>query len=245
VDGISRRLGSSYIFDGSYVAEDFLTLGLQRRPWEMARLSGGIFGYFSARDFEPEAWRGEYPNPAFMRMTEQDGAWMARILAYFSDELVAAAVRVGKYDALSDRYLTETLVSRRRAILRRYFGKLSPIGRVNADQRGVCGVDLARFTGVVPNESLSFRAYLYRGAALEPAEKPRFRSAATPQVCLNITHAAFPASLPANAPERYLVVDITNGYAAGPLRIHLYDLGERSGYRLAGIERPATLSRPD
>ena len=59
-----------------------------------------------------------------------------------------------------------------------------------------------------------------------------------------IAHAELPASLPPNAPERYLVVDITNGYAPGPLRVHLYDLGAE-GYRIAGIERPTALKRPD
>jgi hypothetical protein len=245
VDGISRRLGYSYIFDAGHVAEDFLTLGTQRRPWERARLTGGIFGYFSARDFEPESWRGEYPNPAFMRMTEQDGAWMARILAAFNDELVSAAVKAGKYDPLSERYLIETLRSRRRTILRRYLGKVSPIAHVATDAQGVCGVDLARLTETVPNEGLSFRAYVYRGAQLEPAPKPRFRSVPSPQVCLDLAHADIPAAVAPNAPERYVVVDITNGYAAGPLRLHLYDLGEQAGYRLAGIERPGALTRPD
>ena len=245
VDGISRRLGSSYVFDAGHVAEDFLSLGIQRRPWERAQLTGGIFGYFSARDFDPESWRGEYPNPAFMRMSEQDGAWMARILASFNDELLRAAVKVGKYDTLSERYLVETLSARRRAILRRYLGKVSPIAQVSTNTEGVCGVDLARLTETVPNEGLSFRAYVYRGAELEPASKPHFRGVRSPQVCLDIVHAALPESLPANAPQRYLVVDITNGYAAGPLRLHLYDLGERGGYQLAGIERPTALTRPN
>ncbi len=244
-DGISRRLGNSYVFDAGHIAEDFLSLGSQRRPWERAQRTGGIFGYFSARDFEPEAWRGEYPNPAFMRMTEQDGAWMARILAGFDDSLLAAAVRVGQYDRVSERYLIETLASRRRAILRRYLSRVSPIARVNADAQGVCGVDLARLTQTVPNEALSFRAYVYRGAGLEPARKPRFRKVPAPGVCLDIAHAAIPESVRANDPQRYLVVDITNGYAPGPLRLHLYDLGETAGYRLAGIERPTALTRPD
>jgi hypothetical protein len=245
VDAISRRLGSSYVFDAGHIAEDFLSLGVQRRPWERVQLTGGIFGYFSARDFEPEAWRGEYPNPAFMRMTEQDGAWLARILASFDDDLIEAAVKVGKYDPISERYLTETLRARRRAILRRYFAKVSPIGRVSVSSSGVCAVDLARATGTVPNEALSLRAYLWRGAKLDPAPKPSFRSVAVPQVCVDIAHGTFPPSLPADAPERYLVVDITNGYAPGPLRVHLYDLGEQAGYRLAGIERPLALTRPD
>jgi hypothetical protein len=245
VDGISRRLGSSYIFDGSQIAEDFLSLGSQRRPWERVQLTGGIFGYFSARDFEPEGWRGEYPNPAFMRMSEQDGAWMARILASFSDELVAAAVKVGMYDTVSERYLTETLIARRQTILQRYLGRLSPITQVVANTSGVCGVDLARLTHTVPNEGLSFRAYIYRGPRLEAAPKVHFRQVPTPAVCLDIAHAAIAASVPPNDPERYVVVDITNGYAPGPLRLHLYDLGEQAGYQLAGIERPSALTRPD
>jgi len=244
VDGISRRLGNSYVFDAGHVAEDFLSLGIQRRPWERAQLTGGLFGYFSARDFEPEAWRGEYPNPAFMRMTEQDGAWMARILASFDDELLSAAVKVGKYDTVSERYLIETLSARRRAILRRYLGKVSPIARVSTNLAGVCGVDLARATRTVPNEGLSFRAYVYRGPHLEAAPKPRFRGVASPEVCLDIAHAELPASLPKDDPSRYLIVDITNGYAPGPLRLHLYDLGEQGGYQLAGIERPTALKHP-
>jgi hypothetical protein len=244
VDGISRRLGSSYVFDAGHIAEDFLTLGAIERPWERATLSSPVFNYFSARDFDPEAWRGEYPNPAFMRMTEQDGAWMARILAELSDELVAAAVEVGKYDAASSRYLTETLIARRNLILRRYFSRVSPIARVTADARGLCGLDLARRGGIVPSEELSFRAYVYRGAALEAAAKPRFRRLKSPAVCLDLAPIALSAALPPDAAERYVVVDLTNGYAPGPLRVHLYDQGA-AGYRLAGIERPDELTRPD
>jgi hypothetical protein len=38
-----------------------------------------------------------------------------------------------------------------------------------------------------------------------------------------------------------VVLDVTNGYAKGPLRVHLYDLGSERGFRLAGIERPESL----
>ena len=36
--------------------------------------------------------------------------------------------------------------------------------------------------------------------------------------------------------DGYLVVDVNNGQAKGPLRAHLYDLGD--SFELAGIERP-------
>ncbi len=38
--------------------------------------------------------------------------------------------------------------------------------------------------------------------------------------------------------DRYVVVDLKNGDARGPLRAHLYDLGPARGFRLVGIERP-------
>ena len=243
IDGISRRLGNSYVFDGQHIAEDFVTFGAISRPWERAEMTGGVFNYFSARDFDPEAWRGEYPNPAFMRMTEADGAWMARILAYFTDDLVEAAVKVGQYDTVSERYLLQTLIARRDAILRRYLTRLSPLSQVIANASGICAVDLARQTRIVPNEGMSFRAYLYRGGSLKPAGKPRFRHVSPPQVCVDIAHLDLPASLPDDAPERYVVLDLANGYAKGPLRIHLYDLGPR-GYQLAGLERPTDVTPP-
>lgn len=236
-DGISRRLGHSYVFDAAHIAEDFVTFGAIERPWERAKRLGGVFNYFSARDFDPEAWHGEYQNPAFLRMQEGDGAWMARILASFDDELVRAAVRVGKYDPLSERYLAETLIQRRDAILRRYLGRVSPIARVQATRAGVCGVDLARQTGVVPNEGASFRARLYRGETLEQARGPRFARVPSPQVCVEVPHLEL-AGVPDHDPRRYVVVEIKNGYAEGPLLAHLYDLGSARGFRLVGVERP-------
>src|ERR1043165_1223515 len=158
---MSRRLGNAYMLDMPYLVEDFLTLGVNQRPWERQRRTGGVFNYFSARDFDPELWRGEYPNPAYGRMTEGDGAWAARIIARFSDELVAAFVGVGKYDPDSERYLIETLIARRDTILRRYFGRLSPLADIKVQGELLWGVDLARKMRVVPNESVSPRARVY------------------------------------------------------------------------------------
>jgi hypothetical protein len=242
-DRISRRLNHAYAFDVPYLAEDFVTLGTIERPWERAQ-KGDLFGYFSARDFDPELWRGEYPNPAFGRMTEGDGAWMARLLARFDEGLVRAAVAVGKYEPANERYLAETLITRRMAILRRYLSRLSPIGEVQASTQGFCGVDLARLTGVVPNEPTSFRARAYRGAELEPTRALRLVSEATPRVCVELPHANLSANVPADDARRYLIVDLENGYARGPLRVHMYDLGPTAGYRLVGIERPANAGHP-
>ena len=245
-DGISRRLNHAYLLDTSYMAEDFVTLGAIERPWERARMATKRFGYFSARDFEPDLWRGEYPNPAFGRMTEGDGAWMARILSRFDEPLVRAAVAEGKYEPQEERFLNETLLARRTAILRRYLTRLSPLGAVSANPAGVCATDLARQTRVVPNEAVSFRVRAYRGADHVPLQTRDVHviSKATPRVCVELPHAQLGAAVPNDDPRRYLIVDIDNGYARGPLRAHLYDLGSSGGYRLVGIERPESDDAP-
>lgn len=244
-DGISRRLGHSYLLDFGYIAEDFVSLGLKQEPWERAQRTGGVFNYFSARDFDPEAWRGEYPNPAFLRMTEADGAWMARILARFDDERVRAAVEVGKYDPLSETYLAETLLARRDAILKRYLSRLSPLSDVEVKGREVCATDLARVSGVVPEEGSSYRAYLYRGFPARPAAPVRFLPVHGARMCVNVPYADLSRQLPDEDEQRYVVLDLANGYAEGPLRLHLYDLGPVRGLFLAGIERPESFTPPD
>jgi len=121
---------------------------------------------------------------------------------------------------------------------------VSPIGEVVATARGLCGVDLARLTGVVPNESTSFRARAYRGAEHEPTAALRLLSETSPRVCVELPHAALSASIAPDDARRYVIVDLENGHAEGPLRAHLYDLGPAAGYRLVGIERPETPARP-
>ena len=230
-DGISRRLGHAYYFDFPYLGEDFVTLGAVERPWDRAQRSAGIFNYFTARDFDPEAWRPGYPNPAFARMTEADGAWMARILANFGEPEVRAAVSVAQYRAHDARYLEQTLLARRQIILERYLSRISPISHLYTTGDQLCGTDLARATGVVPDEGLTFAAQLQRNGVrtkidrLYPSHGGKF--------CLELSHAAEPAT----DAERYVRVEIANGYASGLLRAHLFDLGSGRGFRLVGIER--------
>lgn len=244
-DQISRRLGFAYYFDFNYVGEDFITLGLVERPWERAIL-GGTFGYFSARDFDPDGWRGGYPNPAFTRMVEHDAAWMARKMARFRDPLVAAAVRVGKYSNPDDTaYLTRTLVARRDIILRRYLARLSPIGELHVRGAHLCGTDLARHSGVFDEHRFHYQASGFRGANLaSEGPLPVRTEGPSGDLCVALNHASPNGGPVDDDASRYRVVDIANGQAPGVLRAHLYDLGPTKGFRLVGIERPEGPARP-
>jgi hypothetical protein len=227
VDMLTRRLGHAYYFDFEYLALDFVTFGSVQRPWERAQRDGGIFNYFSARDFDPEAWKGGYPNPAFVRMTEADAAWMARILARFEDQHIAAAVSVGQYDADSSAYLTRTLSARRDRILRRYLTKLSSWADLHTSGRALCGVDLA-LRSRVAERAHAPSATLLGERGPEPLAT---HAGAAGELCVTLPAADARAAAPV-----YRVLEVDTGTSEQPLRAHLYDLGAR-GLRLVGIER--------
>ena len=237
-DGLSRRHGHSYFFDTRFIAEDFVTLGIPQRPWDRARMHEGLedFGYFGAQDFDPEMWRGEYPMLPFQNMTEADGAWMARILARLGPAHVEAAVRAGNLtSAEQSRYLLSVLLLRQRAILRRYFAKLSPLSDVGFVGNEVCAKDLARSAGTYPDSAFRYTATVRRERGDTVATS--VRTGADGAVCVTVPPLMQNARVADGDPARYVIVRILNGASVGPLALHLYDLGDRGLY-LAGIERP-------
>jgi hypothetical protein len=242
-DGISRRLGHAYYLDFGYLTEDFVTLGLIERPWDRARILPGmeIFGYYSARDFVPEAWRGGYPNPAFSEMTERDGAWAARIIARFTRADLEVSISTGNLsNPHHAAYLLDILLERQQAILKRYFSLLSPLTNVRVSGSELCSMDLARGAAAFRGTRFAYAARAYAGPELREVRPGAVRVTAS-EVCVGLPSLGQPSS--ANSEERYLVLDISNGQSQGPLRVHLYDQGKR-GFALAGIERPDQLERP-
>jgi hypothetical protein len=236
-DGISRRLGQAYLLDWGYIAGDFVTLGIIQRPWDKVQRHPGmeLFGYFDVEHFDPETWVNEYPNPAFSRMTERDGAWMARVLARFTPEMVAALAAMGRFeDPARASYLTSVLEGRLRKILQRYLTRLSPLSNVRVEGTSrLCATDLARSRGIG-------RSSAYRAELLLPDGDARplpALAASGAEICVDLAHGAN-ARAPEGPPGKYVVVRIWSS-AEGPLEAHLYDLGARGGYRLAGIERPS------
>jgi hypothetical protein len=225
-DGISRRLGHSYLLDFGDIGLDFITFGTLVRPWEREKRTEGMemFGYFHWREFEPDDWVNEYANPAFSRATEHDNAWMARILSRFDYEDIKALVTLGKFsNPDANAYLSEVLEMRLRKIAERYLLRLSPISDLRIEGENLCATDLARRRTVRPDEEFKYAASA-GGAPLRVDTKP------AGEICM---------PLPAAAREgNYLVVSITNGASKGRLDAHLVDLGPGRGYKVVGLERP-------
>jgi hypothetical protein len=236
---ITRRLGYSYVGDWRDMASDLVTLGIPVRTWDRVRRAPGmeIFGYFNVDDFEPDEWKNEYPNAAFSRMTERDGAWMARILARFTPEMVEVLGRMGKFsDPRKTAYLTSVLQGRLDKILRRYLTRLSPLSDVHvADADRLCASDLAEMRQLRPAKDFRYQARLSTGDADERLAVMHQPDGA---ICVTLPHIVAASGARDDALERYARVTIADGVAPGRLVAHLYDLGTERGYRLAGIERP-------
>jgi hypothetical protein len=231
---ISRRLGKSYIVDWGDIAQDFVTLGIPVRPWDSAARVPGreMFGFFRADNFVPDEWKNEYPNPAFSRMTERDGAWMARILARMTPDLVKALASAGQFsDPANEAYLAGLLEVRLEKILDRYLTRLSPVGDVHLEHDQLCATDLAASRSV--RDPASFHYAVSSGGAWltvflhDPAS-----------FCVAPPHHAADGGVPDNDPSRYFRVEMSDGVAPGPLHAYLYDLGPTRGFRLVGIDRP-------
>ncbi|HEX8791056.1 MAG TPA: hypothetical protein VF765_08880, partial [Polyangiaceae bacterium] len=222
---VTRRMGYSYIVDWGDMASDFATLGARLRPWDRGRVPGHeLFGYFDVAHFVPDAWKNEYPNPAFSRMTERDAAWMARILARFTPEVIRAVAETARFsDPRNTGYVTEVLQGRLDRILERYLTRLSSITDLTIEgNERLCGLDLAEQRHLREQAGFRYAAHTDDGVVLPVHRGDRGR------ICVVLPRTA--------RARRYLDLVLADGVSPSPLHAYLYEL-EGGRYDLAGIAR--------
>ena len=62
-------------------------------------------GRIESELFDCEAWRNDYPNPAFVRMTSRDAFWAAKIIMSLTREELEAIIATGEYTRIEDAEL--------------------------------------------------------------------------------------------------------------------------------------------
>ena len=238
VDGFSRRFGHSYMLDWGQLGADFVTFGAVERPWDR-NTNHFPFGYYDAKDFQPDNWKNEYPNAAYSNVDEGDSAWITRIISRFTKEQVAAIVDVGDWTKKEEdrAYLLGVLLDRQQQIEHRFFSKLSPVSDVVVEKDRVCATNLARKKETWPEGAFTYRAAVKRGTT-DKIEPLAVTAEADGKLCVPLTALAPAGGEADDATSRYVVARITNGSALGPIAMHLYDLGPGKGLTLVGIERP-------
>jgi len=233
---LGRAIGHEYLFDPATIAKNLITFGIPHPDWQRARFgpSDPVFGYYDSERFDPEAWRSYYPLPAFERMTERDGAWMARIMAHVTPEQLSRAIRTGLMGSELNAELLRTLEGRREKILRRYLTRLSPLSEPRLTAEGgpprLCVRDLAVSSRLRPSNESAYTGTLVRAGAAESRLRVTFSAEDEP--CVELPHAPASAQQPV-----YLELEMKTGVAGdGRLRLHLYERAPLS-YTLVGLER--------
>jgi hypothetical protein len=124
------RAGNEYIFEGMPGLLTGLTLGLYFKPWITFRYPDvpPSVGRFEGTRFRPEAWKPEYPNPAFRNMRPEDAFWGARLVSRFTADDIAAIVAKAEYsDPKATAYVTRVLIDRQRKVLETWLNGVTPL----------------------------------------------------------------------------------------------------------------------
>ena len=121
--------GHHYIYDPGKTLKVMLGLGLYIPSFHFVDYPGiRSVGHFSADRFVPSEWKPRVPNPAFIRARPDDTFWAARRVMAFTDEMIRAAVRTGRYtDPAAEKFIADTLIARRDAIGREWLTNVNPI----------------------------------------------------------------------------------------------------------------------
>ena len=121
--------GHHYIFDPGPTLKGILGLGLYVPSFHFIDYpSHRSVGHFSADGFDPPAWKPRVPNPAFRRARADDTFWAARRVMAFTDDMIRAAVRTGRYsDPEAEKHVADTLIARRDAIGRAWLTDVNPV----------------------------------------------------------------------------------------------------------------------
>jgi hypothetical protein len=106
-----------------------VTLGLAVPQWaKTAYPEIPAVGRFDGKIFDPEEWKPNYPNRAFLNRLPGDTFWAAKQVMAFTDDEVRALVATGEFtDHRAVEWITRALIERRNKIGRAYLSSLLPL----------------------------------------------------------------------------------------------------------------------
>jgi len=131
----SARDGNTYFFDAKQTVAQILSLGLYVPAWARSTyVKHPALGLIEYPRFEPEAWKPNYPNPAFVNRLPDDTYWAAKKVMSFTDEQIRAIVKEAQYsDPDAEKWIITYLTHRRDIIGQTYFSKLLPLDAFQVD----------------------------------------------------------------------------------------------------------------
>jgi hypothetical protein len=233
------RGGNEYIADMKEGFKTLATLGLYVRPWMLVDYPNvpDSVGRFESEFFDPEAWKPEYPNPAFENLQPDDAFWAARIIAQFSDGVIHAVVEKARYsDQQATDYITRTLIERRAKVLRTWLNQVNPIDAITLSP-----------SGRLSFENVAVRAGVARPATQYTLEWSKFDNAADTHTAvggeMTVTEAGGQAPDEVLQGSEYISVRLRGTsaeYSGWENPTQVYFRRDGSGWKVVGIERASS-----
>jgi hypothetical protein len=153
------RAGNEYILEWAPALKTLFSFGLYVRPWITVDYwqDAKSVGRFEADFFQPEAWRPEYPNPAFDNLRADDAFWAARLVARFPDDAIRALVAKARYsEPGAADFIAKTLITRRDKVLRTWLTGVNPVSEPALTGDGVLTFQNAAISAGVASPMASY-----------------------------------------------------------------------------------------
>lgn len=243
------RDGAEHVFGFWPAMGRLLSLGFYRAGWE-GRDPGPLHpeaGWMPVEEFDPGAWRPDWPNPAFWSMTARDAYWAARLVAAFTDAHLRAAVRAaGLPDPAAADTLAAALVHRRDTTVAHWYARVTPLedprARTRPGDRGstlaVAFRDLGLEEGIWGPGQTTYRWRLRHPAAgLTRRGTTPARPGSRQRIEAQLPRP--PAGLPRDGEGALATLDVTAerpGATGRKAVVHLRWVGRERGYRVVGLE---------
>jgi hypothetical protein len=228
--------GHHYIADGGPTAKGIFSLGLYIPSFHFVDYPDyDSVGNFSADRFDPPDWKPRVPNPAFRRARPDDTFWAARRVMAFTDDMIRAAVKTGRYsDAAAEKHIADTLIARRDAIGRSWLTNVNPVIDPALDASGALTFRNAAVAAGVGQPPASYEVAWFTFDNATGASKPIGQPIAAPR-----EGGTAPSGLP-TADGTFVRVDIKATDAAHPswaTPVRAFFRRTGPGWKLVGFER--------
>jgi hypothetical protein len=228
--------GWEHLYEGGLVWKRLFSLGLYVSPWQTADyVENPAVGRFEGKSFDASKWKPRVPTAAYRHARADDDFWAAQRVVAFSDEMIRAMVKTGKYsDPAAEKLLADVLIQRRDRVGQAFLPAINPVVNVKLDGGGALTFENAAVTS---------------GGATAPAEYKVAWSqfdnntgTATPVGATTATgqgRSQAPPGLP-TASGAYVKVQISAdvpAYKSWSTPVDAYFRRTADGWKLVGFER--------
>ena len=227
--------GYEYFFEGDKTLKRIVTFGLYLQPWQTTKYEKNrSIGIFEGDKFDPLEWKSRVPAAALLRARDDDAFWAARRVMAFSDDMIRALAKTGKYsDPKAEKLLADVLIKRRDKIGQTYFTRINPLVNFSLDSSGALKFENAATHAGVAKAQPEYRAAWFVLNNTTGVSSPLGETSSTTE------QIAAPSGLPQSA-AAYVVAEVravTSPYPpwARPVRVTFHRTD--SGWKLVGLDR--------